>query len=108
MPVNQSEKLKALVDLIREVKPSVGDSTIKLDDSLVEDLGLDSLDIMQLARKVRRVLGPEFNPQAWAANHREHNYSVRSLVDATPEPSASEVKGPHPVNENKMGTGSPN
>jgi acyl carrier protein len=83
MPVAESEKLETLVNLIREVKPSLGGTPIKLEDSLVEDLGLDSLDILQLARKVRRIFGAGFDPQAWAANRRQHKYSVASLLSPT-------------------------
>jgi acyl carrier protein len=83
MAVNDSEKLETLFNLIREVKPSLGSSPIKLEDSLVEDLGLDSLDTLQLVRKVRRIFGASFDPQAWGANRLQHKYSVRSLLDAT-------------------------
>jgi acyl carrier protein len=94
MPVNESDNLKMLLNLIKEVKPSLSDSAIKIDDSLVENLGLDSLDIMQLARKVRRNAGPDFDPQAWAANHQTHKYSVRSLLDAMiGAPAVEEKKG---------------
>ncbi len=94
MPVDESENLRVLVNLIKEVKPSLGDSAIKTEDSLVENLGLDSLDIMQLARKVRRSAGPAFDPQAWAANHEVHKYSVQSLLDAMAgTPAAMAKKG---------------
>jgi acyl carrier protein len=92
MPVNESDNLKTLLNLIKEVKPSLGSSAIKLEDSLVENLGLDSLDIMQLARKVRRNVGATFDPQAWAANHEAHKYSVRSLLDAMAGAPAVEGK----------------
>jgi acyl carrier protein len=82
MLVNESDNLKTLLALIRDVKPSLGDSEIKLDDSLVETLGLDSLDIMQLARKIRRSVGPVFDPQRWAAGHQAHKFSVRFLLEA--------------------------
>jgi acyl carrier protein len=76
------DHFKLLVSLIRDVKPSLGSTPIKLEDSLVENLGLDSLDIMQLARKIRRNVGPTFDPQVWAANHLIHKYAIKSLVDA--------------------------
>ena len=82
MPVDGSDNLRMLVNLIKEVKPSLGDSAIKTEDSLVENLGLDSLDIMQLARKVRRSIGPAFDPQTWVASHEAHKYSVQSLLNA--------------------------
>jgi acyl carrier protein len=88
MSVNGSDNQTILLALIKEVKPSLGDHAIKLEDSLVENLGLDSLDITQLARKVRRNVGAAFDPQAWAANHVAHNYSVKSLLDAMAGTSA--------------------
>lgn len=92
MPVAESEKLEALVNLIREVKPSLGSTPIKPEDSLVEDLGLDSLDILQLARKVRRIFGAGFDPQAWAANRRRHKYSVGSLLVPTEAAQEHELR----------------
>lgn len=92
MAFNNSEKFDKLVGIIREVKPSLVDRTIGLEDSLVEQLGLDSLDITQLARKVRRVFGGNIEPQAWAANHQEHKYSVKSLLDAAVGVPDSEIK----------------
>jgi acyl carrier protein len=83
MPVTENQHLETLLNLIRDVKPSLVSTPIKLDDSLVENLGLDSLDITQLARKARRVFGHPFDPQAWVAGHGEHNYSVKSLLQAT-------------------------
>jgi len=75
------DHFKLLVSLIRDVKPSLGSIPIKLEDSLVENLGLDSLDIMQLARKIRRVC-PTFDPLAWIEYHQIHKYAIKSLVDA--------------------------
>src|SRR3954470_2864850 len=85
MAVAEFANLDTLVNLIRAVKPSLADSPIHLDDSLVDTLGLDSLDIMQLARKARRTFGPGFDAQAWAANNAAHRYLVRSLLDAAGE-----------------------
>jgi acyl carrier protein len=83
MPFEDSSNFEVLVDLIRSVKPSLGSTPIRREDSLVENLALDSLDITQLARKVRRTFGAVFDPQAWTANHAVHGYSVQSLLDAT-------------------------
>jgi len=83
------DHFKLLVNLIREVRPSLADTPISMDDSLVENLGLDSLDVMQLTRKVRRVVGSSFDLQAWAAYHPIHKYAIRSLVDAMGGQSAS-------------------
>jgi acyl carrier protein len=82
MPEEKSDKLQMLTELIKEVKPSLGNTIIKLGDSLVEDLGLDSLDITQLARKVRRIFSADFDPQAWVANRSAHKFSVSSLLEA--------------------------
>jgi len=83
MNMDDSEKQETLFNLIREVKPSLKGCPVKLEDSLVDNLGLDSLDIMQLARKVRRIFGDSFDPQAWGANRLEHKYSVASLLYPT-------------------------
>jgi acyl carrier protein len=92
MVVN-NEELEKLVGIIREVKPSLVGRPVRLEDSLVENLGLDSLDVTQLARKVRRIFGNSFDPQGWAARNLEHKYSVKSLLDAAVQVPASEVPG---------------
>lgn len=89
MSVNGGEDLEKLVGIIREVKPSLGSRPVHLEDSLVDNLGLDSLDITQLARKVRRAFGNGFDPQGWAGRHLEHKYSVKSLLDAAVQVPAS-------------------
>jgi acyl carrier protein len=76
------DHFKLLISLIRDVKPSLGNTAINPEDSLVENLGLDSLDIMQLARKIRRNVGPTFEPQAWVQNHLIHKYAIKSLLHA--------------------------
>jgi len=99
MPAQGDTKVAVLDRLIREVKPSLGDTPIRAEDSLVEQLGLDSLDTMQLARKVRRTFGPVFDPQAWAANHPTHHYSVTSLLEAIGDAVAVErTPASRPVN----------
>jgi len=81
MSIDTVDKQQKLFDLIRDVKPSLKDHPISLEDSLVENLGLDSLDIMQLARKIRRVFGNGFDPQQWVAKNREHRYLVGSILE---------------------------
>ncbi|NUR30242.1 MAG: acyl carrier protein, partial [Catenulispora sp.] len=49
--------LDQIAELIVEVKPGLADTTVKPTDALVDDLGLDSLDILQLSRKINRDLG---------------------------------------------------
>jgi acyl carrier protein len=71
----------ALVDLLKEVKPGIGDREVRPEDSVVEDLGLDSLDILQLARKVQRRLGGSFDLDAWSESAATHRRSVQSILD---------------------------
>ncbi|MDB5203948.1 MAG: hypothetical protein JWQ27_3357 [Ferruginibacter sp.] len=75
------ENFEMLESMIRDVKPSLGETPINLTDSMVENLGLDSLDILQLVRKVRRQY-PGLDSQAWTASQPSHKFSVGSLVDA--------------------------
>lgn len=58
MDINVSEKFAVLVSLIKEVKPGIGDADIKVEHRLIDDLGLDSLDVLQLVRRVNREIGP--------------------------------------------------
>jgi acyl carrier protein len=96
MQTNQSQNLEILTDLIRDVKPSLADSKIGPDDSLVENLGLDSLDVVQLARKLRRIIGASFDPQLWTTNHLIHKYSVSSLLEAMQAGAAAGKRGTPP------------
>jgi len=86
MSIATTEQFTVLVSLIKEVKPGLGDTTIKIEDSLVEHLGLDSLDILQLSRKVNRRIGT-FDIDQWSSGER----TVRSILDA--------VNSPEPVSE---------
>jgi acyl carrier protein len=79
----------ALVALIKDVKPGLADSVIQPDHSVVEDLGLDSLDILQLSRRINRTLDPEFDLDTWNEGAPEHRRSVRSLLD-TIEPAVAQ------------------
>ena len=71
-----AEQLSALTALFREVKPGLNDVEIKPEDLLVDQLGLDSLDILQLSRKINRQLGP-FDIDAWNSGPR----TVQSMLD---------------------------
>ena len=84
---SESDNLNTLIGLIRDVKPSLANAPITPDDLLVETLGLDSLDVVQLSRKVRRHTGPWFEPQTWMGHHLEHKYSIRSLLAAMTAPA---------------------
>jgi acyl carrier protein len=87
--IAQEEKLNLLIGLIKEVKPSLVDAAIKPEDTLTETLGLDSLDILQLVRKLRRATGGEFDLDSWSANKATHRGSIQSVLDAIGEPALS-------------------
>jgi len=76
-----------LVKLIKEVKPGLGDRAVKLDDSVVEHLGLDSLDVLQLARKIRREIGA-FDLDSWSKDSETHGRSVKSILDTVASAAA--------------------
>jgi acyl carrier protein len=80
MPDSTEEQFSILIGLIKDVKPSLNDTEIKPEHSLVEDLGLDSLDVLQLARKVNRDLGGAFDLESWDADSDSHNRSVESIL----------------------------
>jgi acyl carrier protein len=69
-----------LVKLIKEVKPGLGDQEVKPGYSLVDDLGLDSLDLLQLSRKIRREMGVDFSLDEWDEHQDEHHRSVESVL----------------------------
>jgi acyl carrier protein len=71
-----------LVSLIREVKPSLADVAIPPDKSVVDDLGLDSLDLLQLSRRISRAIGQELDLDSWSAGAETHHMSVQSLLDS--------------------------
>lgn len=71
-----AERLSTLAALIKEVKPGLSDVDIKAEDLLVDQLGLDSLDILQLSRKINRQLGA-FDIDEWNAGPR----TVQSILD---------------------------
>jgi acyl carrier protein len=79
--VIDSEKFDVLVNLIKEVKPSLVDAVIKAEDSVGETLGLDSLDMLQLARKIRRALGGNFDLDSWGQRKATHRGSLQSILD---------------------------
>ena len=75
-----STEFDRLVELIKEVKPGLGDQTVNPGDSLVDDLGLDSLDLLQLSRKIHRDMGVDFDLEAWDEQQNTHNRSVESIL----------------------------
>ncbi|MGW2642786.1 phosphopantetheine-binding protein [Streptomyces sp. NPDC001348] len=74
--------LDEIIDLLKEVKPGIADQSVRADQSVVEDLGLDSLDLLQLARRINRHFGAEFDLDAWNAEADQHQRSVASIVAA--------------------------
>ena len=81
MQTSTDEKFEILVTLIRDVKPGLADRPIALADSVVEHLGLDSLDILQLSRKVRRNMQATFDLDVWDKGAESHNRSVQSILE---------------------------
>ncbi len=81
MSVQVTDDFEVLVGLIREVKPGLGDQEVKPEDSLVDDLGLDSLDLLQLSRKINREMAVDFSLDAWDERQDEHHRSVESMLD---------------------------
>ena len=67
--------------LIRQVKPSLADEPISLQDCLVDDLGLDSLDLLQLSRKLVRSVDVSFDLEVWLEAQPARRRSVQSLLD---------------------------
>lgn len=74
-------RFDVLVSLIREVKPSLADVEIAPDKSVVDDLGLDSLDLLQLSRRIMREIGQELDLDSWSAGAETHRMSVQSILD---------------------------
>jgi len=71
-----------LIALIKEVQPGLSEASITADQSVVDDLGLDSLDLLQLSRRITRDLGVDFDLDEWNADAEVHRRSVGSIVDA--------------------------
>src|SRR5690349_19365010 len=69
-----------IIELLKEVKPGIADQAIEPGQSVVEDLGLDSLDLLQLARRINRHFGIEFDLDQWNAEADEHHRSIASIV----------------------------
>jgi acyl carrier protein len=88
MSSEQSANFEKLVALIKQVKPSIADKAVSANDSITEELGLDSLDVLQLARKVRREIDNGFELDAWTESHAAHRCTVASLLAVLSEVSA--------------------
>jgi acyl carrier protein len=80
MPVTECS-IDSIVTLIKTVQPGLQDVQITSEQSVVDDLGLDSLDLLQLSRRISRELGVDFDLDSWNADADSHHRSVGSIVD---------------------------
>lgn len=88
--MQSSADFEHLIKLIKNVKPSLGNMEVKSDQSLVDDLGLDSLDLLQLSRKIHRSMGVNFDLEKWDKDQDVHNRSVESILVAIAASASSE------------------
>lgn len=58
--------LEDVITIIREIREDLADDTITAESRPVEDLGLDSLDLIQLARRLRKGHQTELFFEDWA------------------------------------------
>ncbi len=83
---------EAFVELLVAVKPSLEGQALRDEDHLMNDLGLDSLDLVQLARKLRKATGVPFAIDSWAAGERarvgQPRFTVGNLFGAVTSPAA--------------------
>ncbi|MCX5555809.1 phosphopantetheine-binding protein [Streptomyces sp. NBC_00038] len=82
MTTASNATLDEIIDLIKEVKPGIADQEIQPDQSVVEELGLDSLDLLQLSRRINRNFGADFDLDTWNADAEQHHRSVASIAAA--------------------------
>lgn len=57
--------LDEVVALIRDVREDLADEPVTAESAPVADLGLDSLDLIQVARLLRKRHGVELDLEAW-------------------------------------------
>jgi acyl carrier protein len=74
--------LDELSDIIREVQPSLQGISLTPDQSVVDDLGLDSLDLLQLSRRIMRDKGLDLDLDEWNSTAAQHHHSIGSILDA--------------------------
>lgn len=92
MLVAKTDALEKLAQLIHASKEGVNEADVTPEKSLVNDFGFDSLDTLQLSRKITRVFGDHFELDTWA--QREDSGTVQSIIDhlyaeeGTPAPAA--------------------
>ena len=78
----ENARFELLISLIREIKPSLSDVEISPEKSVVDDLGLDSLDLLQLSRRISRQNGYELDLESWSEDAGTHHMSVQSILDS--------------------------
>ena len=52
-----------------------------MSDSVIEDLGLDSLDVLQLTRKINRITKNKLDLEAWSTGAATHRSSIQSVIE---------------------------
>ena len=89
MSTTGTAPLDELVAIIKEVQPSLEPMTITREQSVVEHLGLDSLDLLQLTRRINRDMSGDFDLDAWNEEAASHNRSVGSILDVIGAPAGA-------------------
>lgn len=85
---------ETLREIVVAVKPSAGSDEIKPTDSLIDDLGLDSLDMLQLQRKVQRAAKVVFVLELWTTAERAKTgprFTFESLLAHLSELAAAQA-----------------
>ncbi|MEU1132331.1 acyl carrier protein [Streptomyces sp. NPDC005900] len=79
--MSDSASIALVVELIKQVKPGLADYAVSSEDS-VDDLGLDSLDVLQLARKLNKASASGFDLDEWAKSMAGERRTVGSVAAA--------------------------
>lgn len=79
--MTREEARRALEDALREVAPDADLATLEADASLREELDLDSMDLLALARRLHERLGVEI-PERDYARIDSLSAAVEYLVNA--------------------------
>jgi acyl carrier protein len=76
--------VKTVWGVVVDVKPSVAEVALDAEASLIQDLGLDSLDLLQLGRRLQRVFAVPFVMEQWLKQVREQHgrATLQALVAA--------------------------
>jgi acyl carrier protein len=81
MQASSVDMFDTIVKLLKEVKPGLADRNIQMSDSLIEDLGLDSLDMLQLSRKINRATKNKLDLESWSKDASTHRSSIQSVIE---------------------------